>query len=188
MSLIVVDLETTGLHRDSAIVEVAAVQFDDRAVFQFVPYIESIDVRRCGDGLQINRYFERGLHKMMITSPEETNRTYAMLHEMLQGNTFGGSNPRFDANRLAKQFERLRLDPEPWHYKLSDVSAFGAGVLGIKPEEAPGLHDLCVRLGVINVEEHGAVGDALATVECYEKLINIQNNRPQNAIAKGRPW
>jgi DNA polymerase-3 subunit epsilon len=173
MTLIVIDLETTGLKEDDYPIEVAAVVLDsDLNDLVFVPYASSFDPLKDGAALRINRYFERGCHERML-SKEETATAYRELHDLLKGATLGGSNPRFDAAKLVKVFRYLGFEPkEPWHHRLADVSAYAAGAMGLPPDKAPGLQKLCEILDIQNDHEHSALGDARATAACFRRLID----------------
>jgi DNA polymerase-3 subunit epsilon len=169
-SLIVVDIETTGLDTQFHVpIEVAAINMDTDEILHFVPYLEPVHLGNASpDALRINRYFERGVYKNML-SPGDTNTWYGRLWKMLDGNTFAGSNPRFDAQMLTHTHQA----GEVWHHRLADVSAYVAGALGLYPAELPGLADCCERLGVVNEGEHSALGDAKATVECFRKAAAL---------------
>lgn len=163
--IIVVDLETTGLHRGADILEVAALNMTTGKEFHFVPYFDPSRIDRDNlKALQINRYFERGVWEAMCT-PEGTSQNFRYLKGMLQDNTFAGSNPAFDAGLLAGKVWG-------WHHRLLDLSAYAAGVLGIPPNELPGLQAVRELLGVVNEDEHSALGDVRATADCFRKLMD----------------
>lgn len=172
--LIVVDLETTGLnHTIHKILEVAAINTATDEVIAFVPYISPQDLGMADPyAMQINRYYERGAWRNALTV-DASHDQYQRLAEMLRGNTLAGSNPRFDADFLNQQGRNF-FDPQPWHHRLADLSAYAAGALGIAPHEAPGLADICERLGVDPGVAHSALDDAKATAECFARLTLIK--------------
>lgn len=169
--LVVVDLETTGLDADKHLpLEVASATAHSLPRY-FVPYISRVDIAAADpDALRVNRYYERGVYKYQ-KDPSATRESYALLYELLEGNTLAGSNPRFDAGFLSKRFTDYGWAPEPWHHRLADLSAYAAGVLRIAPTELPGLQAVCDVLGVINKEPHSAMGDAQATADCFGILM-----------------
>ncbi|WPH57802.1 hypothetical protein [Mycobacterium phage WXIN] len=177
--VIVVDTETTGLHKDAVILEVAAVNLTTGDEFHFVPYV-SMEVFATAEpaALAINRYFERGLRRDML-SWADTSREYGGLANALRGNVLAGSNPTFDSRLLSKiNLSRWPGDSSfllgaPWHHRLLDLSAYAAGVLGLPLEELPGLHTVCEYLGVENDDPHSALADARATAECFRQLREI---------------
>ncbi|PKQ59767.1 hypothetical protein B5566_02685 [Mycobacterium sp. MHSD3] len=171
--LIVVDLETTGLDPQAHVpIEVAAINVATGEALTFVPYLEAMDLGHAdGEALRINRYFERGVYKLML-NPTSTNEKWIALRNMLDGNTLGGANPRFDAAMLMRAMGHA--GKEPWHHRLADISAYVAGARGRTPEELPGLAECCELLGVINHDPHSALGDAEATVACFHKAAALR--------------
>lgn len=175
--LIVVDVESTGLDPKVHVpIEIAAINFDTDEVLSFVPYLHPDKLRVADlDALRINRYCERGVYQSAL-DPKGTVEMYGALWEFLRGNSLAGANPRFDAAMLLAGYNAA-MNPslpaapasaeEPWHHRLPDVSSYVAGSLGIYPAELPGLHECCQRLGVVNDEEHSALGDAKAAVACF---------------------
>lgn len=163
--LVVVDLETTGLSKYAFPLEVAAINVDTGEELQFVPYVtDSVLGGADPKALQINRYYERGVWAEMLDA-DATKEKWDVLLNMLDGNTLGGSNPRFDAMIMA------RFIGEPWHHRLADLSAYAAGCLDLSLNALPGLADVCKRLDITNHEEHSAYYDAQATAECFKALM-----------------
>lgn len=162
--LIVVDIETTGLADNAAILEVAAVNVDTGAELYFAPYVDKDRMKWAEpEALQINRYYERGVFNEMA-SEYDTRAYYAALRSMLAGNTFGGSNPTFDSRRLT-------MIDNVWHHRLADLAAYAAGVFNLPPTELPGQDKVCELLGVPQPDRHSALGDAQACAECFRKLM-----------------
>jgi DNA polymerase-3 subunit epsilon len=165
--------------------EVAAINLDTGEELYFVPWTPpNVFDRAAPEAMKINRWFERGLYTKQ-KSADETYRLYADLWNMLDGNTLAGCNPRFDADMLRRGtsvcFDAVNhcdvrwnspvhSTREPWHYRLADLSAYAAGVLGIPPHELPGLAAVCDLLGVTNDDEHSAYADAAATAACFRQL------------------
>ena len=174
--LIVVDVETTGLNYTiHKVIEVAAINTATDEVIHFSPNVAPLDLGNAdGGAMQVNRYYERGAWKHMLTG-EASSEQYRRLAEMLKGNTLGGCNPTFDAEFLAQASHHL--DPGPWHHRLADLSAYAAGALGIPPNELVGLGDICERLGVDPGVAHSALDDAKATAECFRRLSSLRGAR-----------
>lgn len=167
--LVVVDVESSGLRDTDVPLEIAAIAANG-ALRHFVPCLGGWSLDRADpDALRINRFFERGVYKHQL-SPEKTRERYIELHQLLEGNTLGGANPRFDAGMLSRRFTNYGLSPEPWHHRLADLSAYAAGVLSIPVTLLPGLDSVCTMLGVVNREPHSAMGDAQATADCFRIL------------------
>lgn len=163
-NLVIIDTETTGLHANAAILEVAAINVDTGEEFYFVPKVTPHELANAEpDALSINRYYERKLYREALDDTG-TSTAWGVLASMLRLNTLGGSNPTFDANLIAPKTERV------WHHRLADLAAYAAGKLDIDPTELPGLAAVCELLDVINEGEHSALADARATAECFRRL------------------
>ena len=167
--LIVIDTETSGLNllRHHPI-EIAAVNVATRKELYFVPTLPPGVIDQAdGDALQINRYFERGVHKHA-----GTEASWWRLWQMLEHNTLAGSNPAFDSIMLLRGYtNHTGAQPKPsWHHRLADLAAYAAPYLGLQPYELEGLAHICDRLGVKNDEQHTALADARATAECFRIL------------------
>ncbi|AFN37750.1 DNA polymerase exonuclease subunit [Mycobacterium phage MacnCheese] len=177
--LIVVDVETTGLHDKAAILEVGAINLDTGESMRFVPFV---DCKQLGDAqpeaMEINRYYERGLWREQI-DVRETARAYRELQEWLRGNTFAGSNPTFDSELIARQVTDwgaifTSYVGKVWHHRLADLAAYAAGKLDVDPTELQGLDGVAERLGVPSVDRHTALADAYATAICFDTLRNTK--------------
>lgn len=174
--LIVCDVETTGLDTDVHVpIEVAAINFrTGEVVANFVPWLDRKHLANANfQAMQINRYFERGVHQRML-GPRQTEEAYGQLFEALYGQTLGGANTRFDAKMLVRGYwligDEDEKPTEPWHYRLADVQSYAAGVWRLDPAEPPSLAEVCRRLEIENPAEHSALSDALVTAECFRRL------------------
>lgn len=178
--LVVVDCETTSLDTSrAAILEIAAVNVATGEELCFVPHVDQLQLASATpEAMQINRYYERGVWRNRL-GPSATAAAFEQLSEMLHGNTFGGSNPRFDAAMVERQKIRDE-DGGPhgerigkvWHHRLADLAAYAGPALLLAPNELVGLAQICERLGVQIDGEHTALGDARATAECFRKLTH----------------
>lgn len=184
--LIVVDLETTSLNTKTAVpLEVAVVNVTTGEQFEFVPNVP-MEVIGTADptALAINRYFERRVFEERL-GVNETEEAYGRVADMLEGNTFAGANPRYDAAVLLRALAEsdFEIDVEPWHYRLADLSAYTAGALGLDANETPGLSKCCELLGVEldPAVAHTAIGDALATAECFRVISEMNAVAAENA-------
>lgn len=161
--LIVVDIETTGLGRGCVPLEVAAINVDTGETLEFVPHVDLAKVEIEPQALAINRYFERSAFRKML-SPAGTADMWFALSKMLEGNTFAGSNPTFDASLVATQVGTN------WHHRLADLAAYAAPALERDPANLPGLGDVLAALKIENRCPHSALGDAEATAEAFRSL------------------
>lgn len=179
--LIVVDVEATGLDRDVHVpLEIAAVNFRTGETLEFVPHIAPEHLGQAeGQAMAVNRYYERGTYKMVLT-PGETLIKYELLWDMLRGNVLGGANTRYDADMIRRGYAVAsnchRPADEVWHYRLGDVQNYAAGALGYPVWHVPSLHEVVKRLGIEHHNPHSALGDAEAAVECYRRLYHAASN------------
>lgn len=181
--IIVVDCETNGLDFDKhEAFEVAWWNLTTDTRGRFVPNHNINDLLHRADirALQVNRYIDR--------IPGEQYAPWLPLLDELMGNlrdenmagqTFAGSNPSFDAAMLNKLIRRAAredrdtvygFEPDPWHHRLLDLSAYAAGVLGLHLGELPGLATVCDLLNV-KPGDHTAAGDVEATGQCFRRLM-----------------
>lgn len=171
--LVVVDTETTGFdlmrHRP---VEVAWLNWRIRDnVHDGGRFIPPHNIANANDeALRINRYAERIAFSDQRAWDLEYTATRD-LHKLLAGATLAGANVRFDAAMLSHLFRAAGLYPEPWHYRLLDIEAYAAGVLGLRPWEVPSLRWLCERLDVHPGPNHGAWPDVVAAAGVLDKLV-----------------
>lgn len=173
--LIVVDVESTSLLPTAAILEIAAVNVTTGEELYFVPWVTGEELGKASRvAMQVNRYYERGVFENQLSRSSTTDH-YWQLREMLVNNTFGGSNPAFDAG-LVKQVDLDHIHPpdpmgEVWHHRLAALESFAGPAMGRPPWDLPGNAAVCEFLGVTIDGEHTALGDARATAECFRRLI-----------------
>jgi DNA polymerase-3 subunit epsilon len=183
--IIVVDVETNGLDHDRhQAVEVAwwNLNTDERGLF--IPHHDVQRVLGAADieALRVNRYIDR-----VAGHPQDLAHTELLrLHDQLVRydeagdydehaparvrHALAGSNPASDARFLTKLFGQIEYidNPEPWHHRLWDLSAYAAGVLGL--DTLPGLATVCELLDV-PAPDHSAEADVTATGICFTKLM-----------------
>jgi DNA polymerase-3 subunit epsilon len=175
-SLIVVDVETTGLDVDAHhVLEVAAVNVDTGDELYFVPALPvgALD-NADGKALKLNGYFTRDVYAHRL-STAQSEKYWDQLWDWLDGNTLGGSNPTFDGAMInrAQQWNASKpggREPSPWHHRLADLAAYAGSALHLGPHELVGLDKVCAALKVDNGSPHSALGDARATAECFRRL------------------
>lgn len=166
MTLVFLDTETTGLDPlRHEVWEIAFAVNDGDIRSGIVPHLGgSADPQ----ALAMNGYFDRArsalgprlwLHDVEIE-----------LRAALAGATVVGSNPAFDT-----AFLRQRWGVAPWHYRLWDVSAYAAGVLG--HEQPLGLHAITQELRELGYEipdpDHSAAGDVATLRAAFRALQSI---------------
>ena len=195
--LVFVDVETNGRDRDRHVaVEVAwwNLTTDVRGVF--VPRHDVSHVLGTAEigALRVNHYIDR-----LATAPQAQPGELLALWEQFAGpfdqhpgaswgepsawrsarHTFVAANPGFDAHFVSKVFRALDEaydieEVDPWHFRLWDIEAYAAGVLGL--DELPGQSTIAKLLG-IEPGDHTAEGDVTCGGLCMRRLIEINRER-----------
>ena len=166
MTLVYLDTETTGLDPDRHQVWEIAYAIDDGPVeSSFVGHsVWSADPK----ALELNGYHDR-----FVSQPQLGLLFERILRHDLEGATLVGANPAFDA-----AFLRRRWGVTPWRYRLLDVEAYGAGVLGlVEPIGLKGLTDAVRALGYeIPEPDHTAAADVRTLRRVHQALVDHRQN------------
>lgn len=161
MTLVFLDVETTGLDPERHEVWELAYAVDDGPI----ECSEVLHSMRYADptALAMNGYHHRIRHPFQPTFESE-------VREALTGATLVGANPAFDA-----AFLRARWGVAPWHYRLFDIEAYAAGVLGWSaPQGLANIHrELVTRGHAIPSPNHSAAGDVATLRGCFYALRDI---------------
>jgi len=187
-----IDTETTGVHPDRRVWEVAMIRRDQEGEFEWLLQITDVDLSNADPfGLKIGGFYER---HVSITGGWETSpadvmmfRTEAEVAKTVEKITRGahlvGAVPNFDADCLDKMLRRHKLIPA-WHYHLIDVEAMAVGYLNAKvaagevfadevftpPWNSDDLSRDCGVLPPSDEERHTALGDARWAMRWYDAM------------------
>lgn len=157
-NLAFIDAETTGLELEHDIWEIAYAIGDDPVIAHQVPH----SLRNANlEALELNGYYDRFRPEAVSQSAD------LILKRVLAGKTLVGSNPSFDAYRLAR-----RWGVAPWHHRFVDVSSMAITVFDLdKPE---GLANVAERLRALDhkipIPDHTAARDVEAVRAVYLAL------------------
>lgn len=184
-----VDTETTGLDpRIHQAFELAYALSGTPVIDVHLPHtLEFAD----SQAMRINRYHERGFrpfdgevwksHRRQDGSllPPGATRTLQTIEGAradLAGKVIVGCNPAFD-----QEFLRNAFGYQNWHYRLLDLEAWGAGVLGY--DQPLGNKDLQSALRDLGYEieesDHTAVQDVATLRQCHLALLHFQRRDSQ---------
>lgn len=164
MSLVFVDLETTGLdYDDSQVWEAAyAVDDDDVQVSLLNHTLDNADPVALG----INEYSTRIKDwDAGYLGKRERQDWENSFQQALSGNTLVAANPHFDATMLHR-----RWNYEPWKYRMIDLEAYAMPYLGLT--EPKGLAFIAEKLGV-EAPDHSAYQDVVTLRACYRRLQEL---------------
>ena len=132
--LVFLDCETTGVHPDRRVWEVAAIRRDDEGERAYVWQVSDVDLSNADPfGLNVGRFYERhhrynpkiSLAYGVAGTEEEVAREVEII---TRGAHLVGAVPSFDAGCLDPMLRRHQRIPA-WHYHLVDVEAMAAGWL-----------------------------------------------------------
>lgn len=104
--------------------------------------------------------------------------------EYLEDRTIAGSNPAFDILMLKAEFFRLGfLDdfPKLKSHRKCDIGQGAWFLFAVGLVDRTGLEPLAKHLGVEH-KAHTAMGDVLASIGCFERLVDEYINRPRRML------
>ena len=157
---VVVDVETTGLGKNDAIIEIAVIQMDGEVI---VNEWETL-VNPLRDVSNSNIHGITASH--LSTAPSFSEISQDLLF-LLQNRILVAHNIVFDKRMLKSDFARLGLNPD-----------LGHGFCTYLATRLP-LSRACAEFGIVNRNAHAAIDDALATAELLTKLDKrVENLRP----------
>lgn len=161
MSLVFVDLETTGLDYKNSQIWEAAYAVDDEPVQ--VSLLNHTLKHADPVALGINEYSTRIKEwDSGILGKSDRDDWEQEFQQALSGNTLVAANPHFDATMLQR-----RWGFEPWKYRMIDLEAYAMPYLGLT--EPRGLAYIAEKLGV-EAPDHSAYQDVVTLRQCYRAL------------------
>jgi DNA polymerase III alpha subunit (gram-positive type) len=175
-SLAFIDIETTGISRDTGeIIELAAVitkmkdgelTVVDQVDIKIKPkHIETADPQ----ALRINGYNEADW--LFAIDLEEAMKVFA---EKTKGCIFVAHNVTFDYAFIEKAFIDVELENQMHFHKLDTISIAFAVLNANEDINRYSLHALAEYYQIENKKAHSAFADAYATYEVFKKLMNLK--------------
>jgi DNA polymerase III epsilon subunit-like protein len=177
-----IDTETTGVHPDRRVWEVAMIRRDDDGERELLIQVSDVDLSNADPfGLKVGGFYERAfgyrknLDEDLMARPESSVAAY--VEEWTRGAHLVGAVPNFDADCLDKMLRRHLLIPA-WHYHLIDVEAMAVGWLRAKgfnvepPWGSDYLSGLCKVDPPTDEERHTALGDARWAMRWYDAMTS----------------
>lgn len=175
-SLAFVDIETTGIDRDTAeIIELGvviakmkdgALVVTDQLDIKIQPqHIETADPQ----ALRINGYTEADW--LFASSLEEAMKVFV---DKTKGAIFLAHNITFDYPFIEKALKDKGLEHE-MHFHRIDTLSLAFGILHMSGDLGKlSLRMLCEQFGIENKKAHSAFADAYALYEVFKKLMQLK--------------
>ena len=189
-----IDTETTGVHPDRRVWEVAIIRRDDHGQREITFFVDADLSNADPFGLQVGRFYERHPFGRLLSGRDSIRDNdevteelaAARVAEWTHGAHLVGTVPSFDAGCLDPMLRRHGLIPG-WHYHLIDVEAMAVGWLEAMRRHGLGENgvdadpvtppwrsdDLSRACGVeppADDERHTALGDARWAMRWYDAM------------------
>ena len=183
-----IDTETTGVHPDRRVWDVAIIRRDGRGERELVLQVDDVDLSNADPfGLRVGHFYERHVDYSDSDAMAAVERNVARtVEEWTRGAHLVGLVPSFDADCLDPMLRRHQFIPA-WHYHVIDVEAMAVGYLeamrrfnvGINGKDADPIRppwrsdDLSLACNVeppSEDERHTALGDARWAMRWYDAL------------------
>lgn len=171
----IVDIETTGSAANyGKITEVAILVHDgQRVVDEFQTLINP------ERGIPPGITALTGISNEMVADAPKFYEVAKEIHMMLEGNIFVAHNVNFDYSFLKKEFEELGAEFK--HKKLCSVRLSRKVFPGLRSYS---LGKLCDHFGIANHARHRAMGDAKATAELMDLILENESGEIEYFLKK----
>ena len=174
LSVVVLDVETTGLRPDAGdrIVSLAGVRVRAGGVRAG----EIFDALVCpGCPIQAASTRFHGITDAMVVDAPEIDAVLPAFLRFAEGTVLVGHEVSFDVAFLDREMRRLRLPPLTVGHPVMDTRLLSRLVHGRGVEHT--LEAVAERFGVKMIGRHSALGDALTTAEIFVRLLELLKTR-----------
>ncbi|SFA60893.1 Exonuclease [Rhodococcoides kroppenstedtii] len=183
--LVFLDTETTGLHPDRRIWELAMIRVTEKTERTVSVFVADVDLAQADlKALQLGRFHDRHPNHRPTTGPNPEplpsgvwslqEATVAQKVEAwTRGATIVGAVPSFDTEGLAAMLRRHGLCPS-WHHRLVCVESMALPHVGWGTDGRPmGLAALAEKLDIEHEDAdlHTALADAQLAQRIFEHLV-----------------
>lgn len=161
MSLVFLDLETTGLNKYKHDIWEAAWAVEDGPIH--TGFVNHTVLNADPYGMAVNWYYNR-FDAETDFDFEKMQGVEDALRADLTDNTIVAANPAFDAGFLEHRWQEA-----PWHHRLLDIEAYAMPALEL--DKPCGLATIAERLNVV-APDHTAEQDVDTLRKCYVILAD----------------
>ena len=170
IEFVVLDVETTGLDKETEICEVAFVRFvDGEVVDSLSSYVNpSRNAKWRKQAVALH-----GITKEAVKSAPALSQLKDSIEKFVQGKTLFAHNASFDVNRLMSE-AGIQLSAFCTQLMSSELAA----------GKVQKLDDLCVLLGIEKSPTHDAEGDAIACGRLVQIILKKAGVTDQGEIKK----
>jgi DNA polymerase III subunit epsilon len=171
LGYVVFDTETTGLRPDAGdrIVQIAAVRIVNRRLLSGETFDALVDPRR-----PIPKASTRfhGITQTMVHGRPPIEIVLPQFHKYLGDAVLVAHNADFDLAFLRPEEERLGLR---FDHPLLDTLLISAALHDHLP--AHSLDDIAARFGIVLIDRHKALGDAIGTAQLFLRMLDLLEAR-----------
>jgi len=164
----IIDIETTGgNHSTGKITEIAIYVHDGEKIIR--EFTSLINPEK-----PIPPFIAKltGITDSMVASSPKFYEVAKEIVEITEGTVFVAHNVNYDYNFVREEFRQLGFN-----YHREQLCTVKLSRKLMPEEKSYSLGKLCRSLGINNTARHRASGDALATVQLFERLLTLNSAR-----------
>jgi DNA polymerase III epsilon subunit-like protein len=184
MKLLFLDCETGGLDPDeNSLLSIGMVSWEDRKIKNVIEiYIKEHVLRVTPSALAINKIDLRKFNEISVSSDEAWNKIKQFIYQNFglhkENNIIlAGMNVKFDIEFMKKNFGKKNFN-KWFSHRSVDIQSI-LRFLYIKGTFSEDITSSAKAYKYFNINngvvEHGALKDALCSVELFEKLLDLEN-------------
>ena len=171
----IIDIETTGGYRDgNKITEIAIINFDGKKIID--QYSTLINPER-SIPYMITKL--TGISNDMVCDSPKFYEVAKKIVEMTENSIFVAHNVFFDYNFIQREFNELGFI-----FKRPKLCTVRMARKALPGHISYSLGRICKDLGIKIQDRHRALGDCLATVELFKKIIASDPSVIENFVSK----
>lgn len=174
-----IDIETTGLDYDKhEIIEVGCIiAICERVENKYIlTKLDEFEFKTKPNNISNADEIALKINKFKLSdwnNAEDLEHVIKILSEKTIGAVMVAHNIIFDYSFLDRAFKKFNIKNEMNYYGLDTISMAYTKLVNTEDVDKVSLHNLTKYFGIKNENEHSALSDCQATLELFEKLINL---------------